>query len=228
MNSFRYLFPLILREFKTSETPATAMNEELPLPSILRWRFLFLLPQMYRCLNVPWSQLPLCFGPESPLTELLSLPPHHHLYPLYDPEYRSDSFSSRKLSLIPQDCSQYLSLHFLPVFPCIQSAVNSSNILIHSSLLSLDKEWHADKPFDVFEIEEAAGYGVLSVCQSLLGTSSDLYHSKYAIKLIWLPVSSFYVKKKTQTKTTTTTKNPNLLLQQAVWFRGIMPRSHQE
>lgn len=118
MNSFSYLFPLIpLHEFETSETQATVMNEEPPLPKHIEMKASLSaahsLPDYAPNVLLTPIDVQTChglsclcvFGSESPFPEFLSLPPHHHLHPLYNSEYRSVSSSSRKFSLIPQDCS---------------------------------------------------------------------------------------------------------------------------
>lgn len=61
-----------------------------------------------------------------------------------------------------------LFFFFLPVFPCIPSAVNYSNIPVQYFLQGLDKEWHSDKPFSVFKVEEAANCGVLQYASHFL------------------------------------------------------------
>lgn len=174
MNSFSYLFFWMFRsEFETSDELRAAITKHAEMkaspsccPSLRR--------SCSKCTVTPAGVrgpgCPHAFGLESCLPEFSSSLPHHHLHSssLLSTWVRfsfvqkalpdSSDCSGSSWSVLPLTLrwppSQYLSLHFLPLLLCIQPTVNASSLLVYSSLQTLAKEWHGDKSFSVFKVEE--------------------------------------------------------------------------
>lgn len=157
----------------------------------------------YRWSNVPWSQLSLCFWTWEPPPWSVILTVPSSLSPSLWFRIQVRFFLLQEAHPDSSDCfwdSQPIlcllaSQHFLPISCLYFPAFDQPWTLQTFWDILLNKVWIKSDMQTNHSVssrwKKTASYEVLSVCPSLLGTSSDLCHSKYAMTDI-LPISSFY------------------------------------